>query len=149
MPALVTIRPFVTSVTIISSLSTLLLNLLLVWSSFGKIVLVVEGSLLVYRDINYKSYFNNLNLILVSKIMSTLRIRPDNGTIRELNIPKEKLEVLEKIVFLPLQMKLKRLMIKKFAEVSPCCICGGIPSLEVVYDVEFASRVERYCRTLC
>ena len=22
-------------------------------------------------------------------------------------------------------------MIKKFAKVSPCCICGGIPSLEV------------------
>jgi hypothetical protein len=35
-------------------------------------------------------------------------------------------------------------MIKKFAQVSPCCICGGIPSLEVIYDVEFASRVERY-----
>ncbi|MGA7005807.1 MAG: hypothetical protein WBY28_01925, partial [Nitrososphaeraceae archaeon] len=39
----------------------------------------------------------------------------------------------------------KKLMIKKFAEVSPCCVCGGIPSLEVIYDVEFASRVERYC----
>ena len=35
-------------------------------------------------------------------------------------------------------------MIKKFAQVSPCCICGGIPSLEVIYDVEFASRVEQY-----
>lgn len=35
-------------------------------------------------------------------------------------------------------------MIKKFAQVSPCCICGGIQSLEVIFDVEFASRVERY-----
>ncbi len=78
--------------------------------------------------------------------MSTLRIRPDNGTIRELNIPKEKLEVLQKIVNSPHHADdVKKLMIKKFAEVSPCCICGGIPSLEVVYDVEFASRVERYC----
>ena len=77
--------------------------------------------------------------------MSTLRIRPDNGTIRELNIPKEKLEVLEKIVSSPVADEVKKLIIKKFAEVSPCCICGGIPSLEVIYDVEFASRVERYC----
>ena len=36
-------------------------------------------------------------------------------------------------------------MIKKFAKVSPCCICGGIPTYEVVYDADGASRVERYC----
>ena len=48
--------------------------------------------------------------------MSTLRIRPDNGTIRELNIPKEKLEVLEKIVSSPVADEVKKLMIKKFAE---------------------------------
>jgi len=29
-------------------------------------------------------------------------------------------------------------------QVSPCCICGGIPSLEVIHNVGFASRVERY-----
>ena len=37
-------------------------------------------------------------------------------------------------------------MIKKFAEVSPCCICGGIPSLEVVYDVNLLASVERYVK---
>ena len=31
-------------------------------------------------------------------------------------------------------------MIKKFAEVSPCCVCSGIPSLEVVYDVGGGAR---------
>ena len=78
--------------------------------------------------------------------MSTLRIRPGNGTIRELNIPKEKLEVLQKVVTSPHTTdETKKLMIKKFAQVSPCCICGGIPSLEVVYDADGASRVERYC----
>ena len=35
-------------------------------------------------------------------------------------------------------------MIKKFAQVSPCCICGGIQSLEVIFDEKFASCVERY-----
>ena len=56
--------------------------------------------------------------------MTTLRIRPDNGTIRELNIPKEILEVLEKIVFSPKTTEeVKKIMIKRFAKVSPCCVC--------------------------
>ena len=77
-----------------------------------------------------------------------LRIRPDNGTIRELNIPKEQLEVLEKIVSSHQTTDdVKKTMIKKFAKASPCCICGGIPSLEVICDPDGASRVERYCES--
>ena len=77
-----------------------------------------------------------------------LRIRPDNGTIRELNIPEEILEELQKIVSSPKTTDdIKKLMIKKLAKASPCCICGGIPSCEVVYDAEGASRVERYCES--
>ena len=80
--------------------------------------------------------------------MSALRIRPDNGTIRELNLPKEILEVLQKVVSSPQTTDdIKKIMIKKFAKVSPCCTCGGIPSLEVVYDCDGASRVERYCES--
>jgi len=75
-----------------------------------------------------------------------LRIRPENGTIRELNIPKENLEELQKIVSSPRTTDdIKKLMIKKLARVSPCCVCGGIPSVEVVYDADGASRIERYC----
>jgi carbamate kinase len=78
--------------------------------------------------------------------MSTLRIRPDNATIRELKIPKEILEVLQKVVSSPQTTDdVKKMMIKKFAQVSPCCICGGIPSLEVLYDCDGISRIERYC----
>ena len=77
---------------------------------------------------------------------STLRIRPDNGTIRELNIPKEKLEVLQKVVSSHHTTEaVKKIMIKKYALVSPCCVCGGIPSLEVIYNADGASKVERYC----
>ena len=80
--------------------------------------------------------------------MSAVRIRPENGTIRELNLPKEILEVLQKVVTSPLTTDdIKKLVIKKFAQVSPCCVCGGIPSLEVVYDADGASRVERYCES--
>jgi hypothetical protein len=78
--------------------------------------------------------------------VSALRIRPDNGIIRELKIPNEILEVLQKVVTSPQTTdEIKKMMIKKFAQVSPCCVCGGIPSLEVVYDADGASRVERYC----
>lgn len=77
--------------------------------------------------------------------MNTLRIR-DNGKVRELNLPKDKLEVLEKIVsFNTIMDQTKHATIKKLTEGSPCCICGGIPSLEVVYDADGASRGERYC----
>jgi hypothetical protein len=75
-----------------------------------------------------------------------LRIRPDNGTIRELNIPKDTLEELQKVVSSPKTTEdIKKIMIKKFAKVSPCCICEGILTYEVVYDADGATRVERYC----
>jgi hypothetical protein len=65
-----------------------------------------------------------------------LRIRPSNGTIIELKILKEILEVLHKIVSSPQTTDdIKKIMIKKFAQVSPCCTCGGITSLEVVYTI--------------
>ena len=80
--------------------------------------------------------------------MSTLRIRPDNGTIRELKLSEDVLQKLEKIVSSPrYSEEVKKNMIKKFAQVSPCCICGGIPSLEVVYDYDGARRVEGYCES--
>ena len=76
-----------------------------------------------------------------------LRIR-DNATVRELNIPSEILEELQKIVSSPKTTDdIKKLMIKKFTKVSPCCVCGGIPSCEVIYDAEGASRIERYCES--
>jgi uncharacterized Rossmann fold enzyme len=77
-----------------------------------------------------------------------LRIRPDNATIRELNIPKENLEELQNILSSPKTTEdIKKIMIKKLAKASPCCVCGGIPSLEVIYDADGASRIERYCES--
>ena len=77
--------------------------------------------------------------------MSTLRIR-DNGKVRELKIPKEIADELQKIVSSPQTTDdIKKIMIKKFTGVSPCCCCGNVPSMEVVYDCDGASRVERYC----
>ena len=93
---------------------------------------------------NYNS-FNDLNSVLA---VSALRIRPDNGIIRELDIPKDVLAKLQKIVSSPnTAYEFKKIMIKRLAKVSPCCVCGGIPSLEAVYDEDGASRVERYCES--
>ena len=77
-----------------------------------------------------------------------LRIRPETEQYRELKIPKENLEELQKILSSPKATDdIKKLMIKRLAKASPCCTCGGIPSLEVVYDWEGAKRIERYCET--
>jgi hypothetical protein len=57
------------------------------------------------------------------------------------------MEELQKIVSSPKTTDdIKKRMIRKFANVSPCCTCGGIPSCEVVYAAgDGASRIERYC----
>ncbi len=73
----------------------------------------------------------------------------DNATVKELNIPKDKLEVLQKIVSSKTIMDTtKHNMIRKLSDGSPCCICRGIPSLKVSYPVPDggATLVERYCQ---
>ena len=63
-----------------------------------------------------------------------LRIRPENGTVRELNIPKDKLEYLEKVASSPDKTEqYKKLQIKKHAKISPCCVCTGIPAFEISF----------------
>ena len=66
--------------------------------------------------------------------MNTLRIR-DNGKVRELNIPKDKLEELQKIVASNIMEKNKHLTIRKMTGGSPYCVCDGIPAVEVIYSV--------------
>jgi len=75
-----------------------------------------------------------------------LRIR-NEGTVRELNIPKEILQVLEKVQSSKVTEKTKEAVIKKLTGVSPCCICRGIPTLELRLPVHEggATQIERYC----
>ena len=79
--------------------------------------------------------------------MSTLNIR-DNGKVRELNISKDILEALVKIVAPNNIMdKTKHLTIRKLTGVSPCCICDGIPAFEISFPFHEggAIRIVRYC----
>ena len=69
-----------------------------------------------------------------------LRIR-DSGIVRELDIPKDKLEILQKVVASNIADKTKHLMIRKLTDGSPCCVfCGCIPSVEMVYSVPMAAQ---------
>ena len=76
------------------------------------------------------------------------QVRIREGTVRELKIPKETLEELEKIVSSPRTTdEVKKMMIKRLAKASPCCICGGIPAFEITFPFSEggATRIERYC----
>ncbi len=76
-----------------------------------------------------------------------LRIR-DNATVKELNIPKDKLEFLERIVYSNgIRQETKHAMIRKLTDGSPCVECRGIPSLQISYPVPDggATLCERYC----
>ena len=69
-------------------------------------------------------------------------------TVKKLNIPNDVLEGLEKIVSSEcLMYKSKQDTIRRLTEGSPCCVCRGIPSHEVRYEVQDggATRIERYC----
>ncbi len=75
-----------------------------------------------------------------------LRIR-DNATVRELNIPKDKMEVLQKIASSKnINDEAKQRTLKKLTEGSLCVVCRGIPTHEVIYHLEGATRMERYCQ---
>ena len=80
--------------------------------------------------------------------MNALRIR-DNGKVRQLDrFPKDKLEVLQKIVSSNTIMDgTNVIFIKKLTEGSPCCICDGIPAFEISFPFPEggATRIERYC----
>lgn len=79
-----------------------------------------------------------------------LRIR-DKVKIKELHIPKDKRDYLQKITTGKYLMdKTKHNLIKRITEYSPCYIYGGIPSLEVIIDVGGgATRLEYYCGKGC
>jgi hypothetical protein len=73
-----------------------------------------------------------------------LKIR-NNGIVHEINIPPDKLEVMEKIVNSNVTESVKQNIIKRMSG-GLCIICRGIPTHEVIYNVENASRIERYCQ---
>jgi hypothetical protein len=79
-------------------------------------------------------------------LSSTLRIRDKEATIRQLDLPKGTLDKLQQLVSSNVAEDVKKFAIKKLTGGNPCCVCGGIPFYQVLYDVENATRIERYCQ---
>jgi hypothetical protein len=76
-----------------------------------------------------------------------LRIRDNKeATVKRIDIPKDKLEVLQKIVAANVSEVTKELAIKKLVD-GLCCVCRGIPAYMVSYPVRDggATKIERYC----
>jgi hypothetical protein len=78
-------------------------------------------------------------------LSGTLRIRDKEATIKQLEFPKDTFDKLQQLVSANVTQDVKKLGIKKLTGVNPCCVCGGIPFYQVLYDVENATRIERYC----
>ena len=75
-----------------------------------------------------------------------LRIKDNKATIRYLDYSEETFNKLQKLVSANVTEDVKKLGIKKLTGgISPCCVDGGIPAYEVIYNVENATRIERYC----
>lgn len=74
-----------------------------------------------------------------------LRIRDNEATIRQLKFQEDTLEKLRMLSSSSVTEEVKKLGIKKLTNVSPCCVCGDIPTCEIIYNVENATRIERYC----
>lgn len=75
-----------------------------------------------------------------------LRIRND-ATVKQLNIPKDKLEVLDRIIASNVTEGTKQQIIRKLTGTSPCNVCSSYATLEVSYPVTGggATRIEHYC----
>ncbi len=73
---------------------------------------------------------------------SQVRIR--DGTVRPINVPEEELQQLRDILnsnrFTPCRKEAAQ---KKVT--GCCCVCGSIPTMQVSYDADGATRIEKYC----
>jgi hypothetical protein len=74
-----------------------------------------------------------------------IRIREGkNATIREIHVSPEKIERMNQR-FKKFGSSVQRKLIINQVFGSPCCICGEIPSMEIIYKLQDATRIERYC----
>src|SRR5215510_4023328 len=68
----------------------------------------------------------------------------DNRFIREIVIPPDKLEYLKKVEKSKVTEVMKQNIIKKVSG-GLCCLCRGIPKHKVIYRIEGAVIIEKYC----
>lgn len=80
--------------------------------------------------------------------MSSLRIIRNGATVTELNTPPETVALVQKIQRTVFENKSKNKYLKEVLGHSLCCLCRGIPVVEVSYDLlDGFRKVEYYCET--
>ena len=73
------------------------------------------------------------------------QIRIREGKVTPITVPEDQLQQLKEILnsnkYTPSG---KETMIKQVMG-GNCCVCGKVPSMQVTYSLEGASKIERYC----
>lgn len=70
----------------------------------------------------------------------------DKATIRKIDIPADKLAAMQKVVESKTSEVAKEQALKRLLDGgSRCCVCAGIPRYEKVFDMDGATKIERYC----
>jgi hypothetical protein len=72
-----------------------------------------------------------------------LRLR-NNSKITKIEIPLEKLELINRIQKSKVAMTIKEDKVKDLVG-GLCCICREIPTKQITYDMRHAIKIERYC----
>jgi hypothetical protein len=72
------------------------------------------------------------------------QVRIRDGTVRPITVPQDQLEHLKEVLnsnkFTPSR---KETVQKRIT--GCCCVCGDIPTMQVSYDADGATRIEKYC----
>jgi hypothetical protein len=68
----------------------------------------------------------------------------NNGKITKIEIPSEKLELINRIQKSNVAITVKEDKVKDLAG-GLCCVCREIPTKRITYDVRDAKKIERYC----
>ena len=70
---------------------------------------------------------------------------PNNLAIKKLKYTSRITQKLHGIVNPNISDINKRAAIRKLIDFSGCCVCDGVPAYELIYQLESAKRIERYC----
>jgi hypothetical protein len=73
---------------------------------------------------------------------SQVRIR--DGIVRPINTPAEQLQQLKEVLNSNRLTPSRKEAVQKKVT-GCCCICGSIPTMQVSYDADGATRIEKYC----
>lgn len=76
---------------------------------------------------------------------SSNQIRIRDGKVTPITIPEDQLKYLNQVLESNRYGPLKKEATIRKVMGGNCCICRGVPMMQVSYSLDHASRIERYC----